>query len=184
MNDLLAVALRVVEAIEVQKIACCIIGGIAVQVHGEDRLTRVVDVSVLTGFDRDRSFVDAMLAQFKPRMDSAREFALRHRVLLLEESRVGIDIALAAFPYEEAAISRAASVEVSPGIRLPIASAEDLVVMKAFAGRPQDWTDIAGILIRNPGLDWDLVFLELEPLAALKEDTTLLARLRDIRLSG
>jgi len=35
------------------------------------------------------------------------------------------------------------------------AAAEDLVVMKSFAGRDQDWIDVRGILLKQGGtLDW------------------------------
>ena len=52
-------------------------------------------------------------------------------------------------------------------------SAEDLIVLKAFAGRDRDWADIEGILMRRAGqLDEPLVFQELTPLLQLKGETT------------
>jgi hypothetical protein len=60
-----------------------------------------------------------------------------------------------------------------------VCSAEDLVVMKAFAARPQDWIDIDGIAIRQHGrLDWTYIYCNLEPLAALKEAPQLVIQLR------
>jgi hypothetical protein len=50
-------------------------------------------------------------------------------------------------------------------------SAEDLVVLKAFADRPQDWIDVEGIIVRQRGgLDRALVRRELRDLLELKED--------------
>jgi hypothetical protein len=47
---------------------------------------------------------------------------------------------------------------------------QDLIVMKAFAGRSQDWPDIEGIVLRRGHrLDSHLIERELEPLLALKE---------------
>ena len=61
-------------------------------------------------------------------------------------------------------------------------SAEDLVVLKAFASRPQDWVDVESIAIRlRSTLDWKLVFEELEPLAGTRESPALLDRLRELR---
>ena len=61
-------------------------------------------------------------------------------------------------------------------------SAEDLVVMKAFASRPKDWVDVEGILIRQHGrLDWAYVEAQLGPLVELKEEPVILARLASMR---
>jgi hypothetical protein len=60
--------------------------------------------------------------------------------------------------------------------------AEDLIVLKAFASRPQDWIDVESIAIRHRRrLDWKLVFEELEPLAAVRNVPGLLDRLRQLR---
>lgn len=61
-------------------------------------------------------------------------------------------------------------------------SAEDLVVSKAFASRPQDWLDIQGIAaLRNESLDWRQIEDELRPLAELKEEPEILTRLAQVR---
>ena len=50
-------------------------------------------------------------------------------------------------------------------------SAQDLVVLKAFADRMQDWLDIEGVIVRQgTNLDRSLVLHELGPLLELKED--------------
>ena len=60
-------------------------------------------------------------------------------------------------------------------------SAVDLIVLKAFAARDQDWIDIRGILVRQRnGIDRDLIFEELTPLAELKEEPEILSRLNDL----
>lgn len=42
------------------------------------------------------------------------------------------------------------------GVRVPFASAEDLILHKLFAGRPRDIEDAAGVVRRKgPELDWD-----------------------------
>jgi hypothetical protein len=52
-------------------------------------------------------------------------------------------------------------------------AAEDLVTLKAFAERVQDWLDVEGILVRQGSrLDRNLVLRELRPLLELKEDRT------------
>ena len=64
-------------------------------------------------------------------------------------------------------------------------SAEDLVVLKAFAGRDVDWLDIGGVAVRQAGrLDERLIFRELEPLLELKGSLDSADRLRDVFASA
>jgi hypothetical protein len=52
-----------------------------------------------------------------------------------------MDIALGAMPFEERTIERSSLAELVPSAILRTCSAEDLIVHKAFAGRPQGgWT--------------------------------------------
>jgi hypothetical protein len=107
---------------------------------------------------------------FGGRIDDAREFALRNRVVLAQASNgVAVDISLGALPYEERLIERASGYEFDRDIRLTTCSAEDLMVLKAFAGRELDWADIRGIAIRQGDkLDEELILAELHPLLELK----------------
>jgi len=104
-------------------------------------------------------------------------------VLLVQAaSGVGIDIALGGMPFEESAVARSTPYEFAPGILLPTASAEDLIVMKAFASRPKDWVDLEGILTRQGArLDWAYVESQLRPLVELKEEPEILQRLATMR---
>jgi len=161
----------------------CIIGGLALQRWGEPRETIDVDVTLLTGFGREETFIREILCWYAPRVTNADDFALAHRVLLVQAaSGVGIDIALGGMPFEEAAVRRATPYEFSAGISLRTASAEDLIVMKAFAARPKDWIDVEGIVIRQGDrLDWSLIDAELRPLVELKGEPEILNRLSQIR---
>ena len=161
----------------------CFIGGLALQRWGEPRLTTDVDVSLLTGFGGEDTFIDTLLAHYEGRIDDAGDFARRNRVLLLHSSGgIGIDIALAALPFEAEAAARASTFEFLPSVGLLTCSAEDLIVMKAFADRSRDWLDIEGILIRQKGvLDWPYITQRLTPLCELKEAPDILQRLEALR---
>jgi hypothetical protein len=149
-----------------------VIGGVAVQRWGEPRQTRDVDVTILTGLGREEAFIDPLLAHYRPRLERARQFAIEHRVVLVETSRgVPVDISLAGLPYEARAIARSSPFDVGEDVALVTCSAEDLIVLKAFANRTQDWLDIEGIIVRQgPRLNRELVLAELRPLLELKED--------------
>jgi hypothetical protein len=158
----------------------CIIGGMALLRWGEQRMTKDVDITLLTGFGDEERYIRALATDFEPLVPNATEFALRNRVLPVR-TKAGFkaDIALGGLPFEEQAVTRASDYAFAEGVSLRVCSAEDLVVMKAFAARPQDWIDIEGILIRQRGrLDWTYVYANLEPLAELKENPGLVMQLR------
>ncbi len=182
MNPIFAAALEMQEFCVARRFGFCFIGGLAVQRWGEPRLTADVDLTLLTGFGTEESFVDALLAAFRPRRGDARAFALRYRVLLLESSgAIPLDVSLGAMPFEERAVARASGFEVKKGSSLTACSAEDLVVHKAFADRAKDWLDIEGIAIRQAGrLDEALISAELRPLLALKGTPEVEERLRAV----
>lgn len=99
-------------------------------------------------------------------------------MLLRAGSGVGLDVALGALPFEALAVSRSSLFTYPPDVPLRTCSAEDLVVMKAFAGRSQDWVDVERIITRQTGrLDWPHIWRELRPLAELKEDPGIIAAL-------
>jgi Nucleotidyl transferase AbiEii toxin, Type IV TA system len=173
MNALFGAAVDVETFCAARGWRCSVIGGLAVQRWGEPRQTRDVDLTILAGLGREEQFVDPLLAHYRARIPDARRFALERRVLLVETAAaVPLDISLGGLPYEERVITRSTPFEFEPGARVTTCSAEDLVVLKAFAGRTQDWLDIEGVLVRQGRrLDRTLVIDELRPLLELKGDT-------------
>jgi hypothetical protein len=183
VKDLFILARQVQDFLDAQKWRSCIIGGIAVQRWGEPRLTRDVDLTLLTGLGDEERFVDLILTQFASRVPEGRDFALRNRVMLLKaKDGTEIDLALGALPFEDHAIGRATDFEFYPSLVLRTCSAEDLIVMKAFAGRELDWGDVKGIIARQrQGLNWAAILQELRPLAQLKEMPEIVGQLEDLR---
>lgn len=181
MNPLFAVAFELQIFCEQMHWDFCFIGGVAVQRWGNPRFTQDVDVTLLTGFGDEERFIDPLLARYPARLPDAREFALMSRVLLLETAAgVPLDIALGAMPFEERTVARASPFAISATEAITTCSAEDLVVHKAFANRPQDWLDIEGIIARQGSrLQQALIWEELKPLVELKEEPAILDRLRD-----
>jgi hypothetical protein len=159
----------------------CIIGGVAIQRWGEPRLTQDVDLTLLTGFGNEESFVDPLLKRYPPRRPDAREFAFASRVLLIQTSDgVGVDVALGALPFEQRTVQRASPWRWAENRDLFTCSAEDLVVHKAFAGRDLDWGDVERILTRQYGkLNLDQIRSELKPLLELKGELDALRRFEE-----
>ena len=184
MNALFAAAAEIQHFLQRAGERYCFIGGIALQRWGEPRFTRDVDVTLLCPYGAEQQAVKPLLAAFTSRVPEASAFATKHRVLLLSSGKgVPIDVALGGIPFEERCVTRASEFDFGE-VRLLTCSAEDLVVLKAFAGRPQDWVDIESVAVRqHQRLDWKLVFEELEPLAAVRNVPGLLDRLRQLRNS-
>ena len=171
MNDLIQAAAEVQTLCQAQGWQFCFIGGRALQRWSDPRETVDVDVSLFAGFGEIERYIEVLLQHFEPRISDAFAFAKERRVLLLHSSKgVGIDVSLAALSYEALVIQRASYFDYPPGIPLLTCSAEDLIVLKAFAGRAQDWVDIERTIVRQTGkLDWEYIREQLRPLAELKE---------------
>ena len=161
----------------------CLIGGLVLQRWGEPRLTKDVDMTVLTGFGGEEAVVDFLLSRFAGRRPDTREFALQNRVLLIQSADgIGMDVALGGLPFEERVMERASDFDFMPDCRLRTCSAEDFIVMKAFASRERDWLDVETVLIRQgERLDWKQVMAELKPLSELKESPEIPDRLEKLR---
>jgi len=139
---------------------------------------------LLTGFGQEERFVQILLSRFEARIEKAAEFALTRRVLLLRApSGVGLDIALGGLPFEESAVARSSEFAFPGEAMVRTCSAEDLIVMKAFAERAKDWIDIEGIIIRQAGrLDWGYIRTPIGPLVELKGAPEILTELEKRRI--
>ena len=175
MTDLLAAAKEVFEWLEAHRVRGCLIGALAVQRWGEPRLTQDVDLTVVAETGSEDRVVDICLERFRARRDDARAFALQHRIiLLLAGNGVPVDVALGATSFEADCVDRATPHEFEPGCVLPTCSAEDLVIHKTFAARPQDIADIRGVANRQLGkLDLARIRHWLAVLGEVKEDPDL-----------
>jgi hypothetical protein len=182
LNRVFSAALEIQAVCRRRKWRFCFIGGVAVQRWGEPRFTRDVDLTLLTGFGEEKAFIHALLEHFAARISDAEKLALSRRVLLIQSSQgVEIDVGLGGLPYEERVIQRATAFDIGAANTLTTCSAEDLVILKTFAGRDRDWADIAEIAARQSGkLDRRLIYRELKPLLELKEDTESGKRLRQV----
>jgi hypothetical protein len=179
LQGVMAAAAEVQLFCQNQRWRFCFIGGIAVQRWGMPRFTQDVDVTVIAGLGSEANFIDMLLGYFAPRLRDARQFALDHRVVLARTaSGVDLDVALGAFPFEEASIERASLWTLNDRISLTTCSAEDLIIIKVFASRDRDWADVESILTRQHGrLDLLRIRKELPPLLELKDDAEAFAKL-------
>jgi hypothetical protein len=179
LNNVLELAVDLGTQLRKLGIAFCVIGGTAYQRWGEPRQTTDVDATLLVEFGRELEVVRNLLKTYSSRIENAESFALQNRIVLLQsENGIGIDLSLGGLPYESRLIERSSLWKVPRHGEIRTCSAEDLVVLKSFASRPQDWIDVEKVIIRQgPRLDRALIVEEIKPLAELKEEPEILSRL-------
>lgn len=158
-----------------------IIGGAAVQVWAEPRFTQDLDLTVLAPIEFFSETIEQLLSRLEPRIDNARDFAQRSRVLLLQTSTgYPVDISFGLPGYEEEVISRSVEVELTPGKGVRFCSPEDLIIHKSIAGRVQDMIDIQNVIVRQKGrLDLTYTRFWLKAFGDLLETSEVLDRFED-----
>lgn len=148
-----------------------IIGAIAASLLSTPRFTSDLDATILLDLDDlPTLLVEASKLGIEPRIDDAAGFARRSHVLLLRHSasKIDIDLSLGLLPFEVEMVERSQLLEINAKrIRLP--TPEDLIIMKAVAGRPKDLEDIRAIATTHPNLDRERIHSWLDQFAEALE---------------
>lgn len=182
MNSLFQAALEIQQTMREKAWPFCFIGGLVVMRWGEIRMTQDIDLCLLCGFGNEEHYINGLLGRYNSRGDDPGAFARANRVLLLRASNnVPVDISLSGLLFEEEMIRRATPFSFDSDASLITCSAEDLIVLKAFAERPRDWNDVESIALKQRGkLDLDYIVNQLTPLCELKESPEIMDRLHDL----
>lgn len=149
--DLLRALAGVLEPL---RVGWYVFGAQAVLHWGRPRFTEVVDVTVLLGSVETGRLVDRLQrAGFQLRVEGTAAFIAQTRVVPLAygDSGWALDLVIGGPGLEEAFLGRAVPAAISPGLTVPIISAEDLIVTKMLAGRPKDLDDVRGVLLAQAG---------------------------------
>jgi len=136
-----------------------VIGGQAVLLYGEPRLTRDIDITLGIGINELRKVKTVVNAiGLKILVKDEKEFVEKTMVLptIEKESNIRIDFIFSFSPYERQAITRAKEVKLGR-TSVRFASLEDVVIHKIVSGRPRDLEDIKSILTKNPKYDSDYI---------------------------
>lgn len=146
---------RLASALEKHDIPYMIIGGQAVLLHGEPRLTRDIDITLgidVQEYESIKKIVE--LLELKALVNSPQQFINETRVLPLldPKTNIRIDMIFSFSDFEQLAVGRSIAVETN-GIMVKYTTAEDLIIHKMFAGRPRDLEDVKGIILKNAHLD-------------------------------
>jgi len=132
-----------------------VMGGQAVLLYGEPRLTRDIDITLGIGVE-ELSKVQKILRTMglKILVKNNKEFVAKTMVLpaMDRESGIRIDFTFSYSLYERQAIERAKEIKLGR-TSVRFASLEDLVIHKVIAERARDLEDVRSILLKNPKYD-------------------------------
>ena len=160
-----------------------VIGGMAVAVWGEPRLTRDVDLKIhLTRQDASR-LLEIILPYYQPLIPDPLE-TLQKQALVFIQDKAGtrLDLLLADTPYDITAIRRGRVVIAQPGIAIRLCSPEDLIIYKLISTRLRDHEDARSVIRRQgDALDDAYIVNWLIQFEHALDDSTLVAEYQGLR---
>ena len=146
-------------SLEALRIPYMVIGGQAVLLYGEPRLTRDIDVALGVGLDRLADLLRlARERNWRVLAENPADFVQKTMVLpcLEPTSGIRVEFIFSFSAYERQALDRARRVPVG-NARVCFASVEDIIIHKIVAGRPRDLEDIRNIVAKQQPVDLDYV---------------------------
>ncbi len=145
---------RVAQTLERAGIPYMIIGGQAVLLYGEPRLTKDIDVTLGVDLTRLQDVLSAVKDMGLTPLVDPETFTRETMVLPCSDpgTEIRVDMIFSFSPYEQLAIERARIVRIG-NADVHFASLEDLLIHKLIAGRPRDLEDVRIILLKNPHSD-------------------------------
>ncbi len=144
-----------------------VIGGQAVLLYGEPRLTRDIDITLGTTLEK----LDVVLGLIEniglKSLAEPETFTRKTMVLPCQDpsTSIRVDFIFSFSSYEQQALERVRTVEMG-NAKVRFASLEDLIIHKVIAGRPRDLEDVKSVLIKNPEVDFKYVRRWLKDFAA------------------
>ncbi len=131
-----------------------VVGGIAVSLLGEPRLTADVDVLILIqNSDLTRFVETARQVGIIPRVKTRRLLPGSSNFTYdAPTHKYKCDFIMGMLPFEEEVLSRAQHKQIGD-LKITLPTVEDLIIMKAVAHRPKDLIDIQGLIRANENLD-------------------------------
>jgi hypothetical protein len=183
MESLVRSIRRLQERLQEADIPSVVIGGVAVALWGEPRVTRDVDLKILLGREGADRLLALLTPDYTPLLPDPRR-ALTEQAMLFVQDPTGtrLDLLLADTPYDVQAIQRRQSIEVEPGATISVCSPEDLVIYKLVSTRLRDHEDAASVVRRQGDkMDDRYVLHWLRQFEQALDDSTLAAEYTKLR---
>ena len=160
-----------------------VIGGVAVGVWGEPRVTRDVDIKVLLTREDASRLLDILGPAYVPLQPDPLQALARTGILFVrDEAGTRIDLLLSDTVFDRAAVERAVPVELETGMQAHVCRPEELIVYKLISTRPRDHEDAASV-VRRQGTELDdrYILKWLVRFEQALDDSTLVAEFRSLQ---
>ncbi len=146
---------KIGKTLDAHKVPYMIIGGQALLIYGEPRLTRDIDVTL--GMDVEKLSEIQTVADklsLRPLVENVEDFVNRTYVYPLQDdsTKIKVDFIFSFSEYERKAIKNARKVKIGE-TEVKFVSLEDLIIHKVIAGRPRDLEDLRILLLKNLEVD-------------------------------
>lgn len=153
--------------LESRNLQYALIGGLAASIRGRVRATEDIDLIVRCSLEAALELVRSLSqSSFQPLLENYEEVARSALVvpILNLENQIQLDLAVGLSGFEQEIVERADPIAIGHH-EVFVATAEDLLVLKILAGRPQDLLDVQGIVeVQAEQLDWQYCIATAERL--------------------
>jgi len=176
---------KLARALDENSIPYMIIGGQAVLLYGEPRLTRDIDVTLGVGIDLLGKLIEiSKKLNLTPLPLDTAKFVEQTMVFPAKDDKTGIriDFIFSFTAYERQAIQRAKEIPIKKAV-VKFASPEDVIIHKIFAGRARDLDDVRSILVKNPSLNFPYIRKWLTEFNKSLSEMSLLKKFEETRKS-
>lgn len=145
---------KIAQTLSAEAIPYMIIGGQAVLLYGEPRLTKDVDVTLGADLDQLPEMLRLVEQMRFDVLVDPETFTRQTMVLPCQDPETGVrvDFIFSFSAFEQEALRRVNCVVIG-NTEVCFAAVEDLIVYKMVAGRPRDLEDVKSVLNRNPTID-------------------------------
>lgn len=154
---------QLVDFLEKTGVDYAVLGGIAVSVYSEPRMTQDIDLNIVLNMNDLKAFLEKSRKYgFRPIPPNIHKFVNETGVIPMRFFKRGVagkfDFIIAQNPIEFAGIKRARFKKILD-VRVKIVAAEDLLLHKLLSDRPRDREDAQGIILRQ-GEKLDLEYVD------------------------
>jgi predicted nucleotidyltransferase len=163
---------KIAKALDEKGLEYMIIGGQAVLIYGEPRLTKDVDITLgisANGFENVTDIVERL--NLKILVQNPKDFVKENFVLPLIDNETGfrVDFIFSFSEYEKTALKRVNRVKIDD-VEVRFVSIEDLIIHKMIASRERDIEDVRKILIKNKDIDFEYILNWLKAFESIVEE--------------
>lgn len=153
---------KIANELNTNNIPYMVIGGQAVLLYGEPRLTKDIDITLGIGIDGLKD-INSIIQKLNLKALVNEGFVQKTMVLLAIDEKTGIrvDFIFSFSLYEKQAIKRAPDIKFGNTV-VKFASLEDVVIHKIIAGRARDIEDVRSIILKNSDYDTKYIVRWLE----------------------